>query len=110
MCAALCPCASFTDSVRMLSDSLGLLTLFARGVLTLFARAGVGAPLHGDTWHRVGMLLRWRGLMATSPFSLILSFCKEEGRMWEGEEGGEGVEGRRWVADLHQSPHARIYF
>ena len=45
--------------------------------------------------------------MATHPFSLTLSFCKEEGR-WEGEEEEEGVEGRGWVAGLHQSPHARI--
>jgi hypothetical protein len=34
--------------------------------------------------------------MATPPFSLTLSFCKEEGR----EEEEEGVEGRAWVAGL----------
>jgi hypothetical protein len=132
LCGAWCLCACFS-------------TLFPP-LLTLFARAGAGAPLHGDTahtlarrhtahtrarrhtahtlarrhtahalarrhtahtlarrhtahgdtLHRVGMRLRWRGQMATPPFSLTLSFCKEEGR----EEEEEGVEGRAWVAGL----------
>ena len=132
LCGAWCLCACFS-------------TLFPP-LLTLFARAGAGAPLHGDTahtlarrhtahtrarrhtahtlarrhtahalarrhtahtlarrhtahgdtLHRVGMRLRWRGQMATPPFSLTLSFCMEEGR----EEEEEGVEGRAWVAGL----------